>query len=80
MADEAKKNLIVTLSGDRPVHEVAKDLRAAGLDVDQILEYTGTVTGSALPQAAERLRNVSGVADVSADHPVDIGPPGAPIS
>ena len=80
MADEAKKNLIVTVSGDRPIHEVAKDLRAAGLDVDQILEFTGTVTGSAQSQAADKLRSVPGVADVSADHSVDIGPPGAPVS
>ena len=80
MADETKQALIVTVSGDRPIHEVAKDLRAAGLGVDQVLEFTGTVTGSAQPQAADKLRGIPGVADVSVDHPVDIGPPGAPVS
>lgn len=80
MADEAKESLIITMSGDRPIHQVADDLRAAGLDVDQVLEFTGTVTGSAQPQTAERLRSIPGVADVSKDHPVDIGPPGAPVS
>jgi hypothetical protein len=80
MADGAKQSLIITTSGDRPIHQVADDLRAAGFDVDQVLEFTGTVTGSAPPQAAEQLRNIPGVADVSKDHPVDIGPPGSPVS
>jgi hypothetical protein len=80
MAHEAKQALIITMSGDRPIRQVADDLKAAGLNVDQVLEFTGTVTGSALPQTAERLRSIPGVADVSDDHPVDIGPPGAPVS
>jgi hypothetical protein len=80
MANEAKQPLVITVSGDRPIQDVANDLRVAGLDVDQVLEFTGTVTGSAPPQTAERLRGVPGVADVSPDNPVDIGPPGAPIS
>jgi hypothetical protein len=80
MAKKEKQLLIVTLSGDRPIHEVADDLKAAGLSVDQVLTSTGTVTGSAPPEAVGRLRNVRGVADVSPDHPVDIGPPGSQIS
>ena len=72
--------MVITISGDRPIHEVANDLRSAGMDVDQVMEFIGTVTGSANPQTAERLRSVQGVADVSPDHPVDIGPPGAPVS
>ena len=80
MANEAKQSLVITTSGDRSIHDVANDLRAAGLEVDQVLEFTGTVTGSGHPQIAERLRSVPGVADVSPDHPIDIGPPGAPIS
>jgi hypothetical protein len=80
MAKKAKQLLVVTLTGDRPIDEVADDLRAAGLSVDQVLTSTGIVTGSAEPGATDRLRKVKGVADVSPDHPVDIGPPGAPIS
>jgi len=80
MAKKTKQAMVITVSGDRPIHEVAHDLRAAGLDVDQVLEFTGTVTGSAHPKNAERLRSVPGVVDVSPDHPIDIGPPGAPIS
>jgi len=73
-------SIIVTVSGDRPIHQVAKDLTAAGMNVEQVLEFTGTVTGSAHADATEKLRGISGVADVSADHPVDIGPPGADVS
>ena len=80
MPQEAKQLLVITLSGDRPIHEVAEDLRVAGLSVDQVLTPIGIVTGSAHPDAAERLRKVRGVADVSPDHPIDIGPPGASIS
>jgi hypothetical protein len=38
------------------------------------------VTGSADAKHVARLRRVKGVADVSADYPVDIGPPDAEIS
>jgi hypothetical protein len=72
--------LVVTLTGNRPIHEVAGDLKAAGLSVDQVLTSTGIVTGSAHPEAVARLRKVRGVGDVSPDHPVDIGPPGSQIS
>lgn len=80
MASETKQPLVITVSGNRPIHEVADDLKAAGLDVDQVLEFIGSVTGSALPKNMKRLRAVPGVIDVSADHPVDIGPPDATIS
>ena len=79
-AKDAKQPLIVTLTGDRPIDEVTDDLKAAGLTVEQVLTSTGIVTGSAPPEAATRLRKVRGVADVSPDHPVDIGPPGTSIS
>jgi hypothetical protein len=79
-AKTAKQSLVVTLTGDRPIHEVAGKLRAAGLTVDQVMESVGIVTGSAPPDATIRLRRVRGVADVSPDHPVDIGPPDAPVS
>lgn len=80
MAKKEKQPLVITLSGDRPIHEVAGDLKAAGLSVDQVLTSTGIVTGSAHPDAVERLRKIRGVGDVSPDHPVDIGPPGTSIS
>ncbi len=75
-----KRGVIITTSGERSIHEVANDLKAAGMDVDQVLESAGSITGSAEAHVTERLRRVAGVSDVSDDHPVDIGPPDAPVS
>ena len=80
MAKEKKRAVVVTLSGDCDVHEVVRGLKAAGLEIDQALAEIGVVTGSADADQLEKLREVRGVADVSPDHPVDIGPPGSPIS
>jgi hypothetical protein len=80
VATDTRQTFIVTLSGARPVQEVVNDLKAGGLEVDQVMDAIGTVTGSAKSQTLERLRQVNGVTDISPDHPVDIGPPGAPVS
>jgi hypothetical protein len=60
--------------------DVTRDLKAEGFKVEQVLNEIGVVTGSAASSSAAKLRKVAGVTDVSADHPVDIGPPGAPVS
>ena len=80
MAGKKNQRLVITISNERPIHEVAHDLRKAGLQVDQVLENIGSVTGSAETGTVKRLRSIPGVADVSPDHPVNIGPPGAPVS
>ena len=72
--------MIVTLSGDRAIHQVTRDLKAAGFTVKQVLEPSGIVTGHADDKNAAKLRRVRGVADVSPDHPVSIGPPNAEVS
>ena len=43
MKRKKKKSIIITISGDRSIHEVARDLKKAGLTVGQVLEFTGTV-------------------------------------
>jgi hypothetical protein len=80
MAKKQKQSFVVTVSGDHPIHEVARKLKASGFQVDQVMDAIGVVTGSALPTSLAKLRKVAGVADVSSDHAVDIGPPGAPVS
>jgi hypothetical protein len=80
MAKKQKQAFVVTVSGDHRIQKVAKELKAKGFEVDQVLDAIGVVTGSALPANVAKMRAVPGVTDVSADHPVDIGPPGAPIS
>lgn len=80
MPSKRKLPMVVTVSGDRSIHEIAKDLKESGFDVDQVLEFAGSVTGSAHPGSAKKLRAIRGVTDVTEDHPVDIGPPGALVS
>lgn len=75
MAD--KKDWIVTTSGDRPLHDVAKDLRKKGFQVDQVLEEVGSITGAGGDDIAEKARAIPGVTDVSSDMPIGIGPPEA---
>ena len=48
--------LIVTCSGDRPVHEVVKDLKDAGFQVSQVLDAIGSVTGSAPAKSKNTLK------------------------
>jgi hypothetical protein len=80
MAKKQKQAFVVTVSGEHGIEKVARALKAKGFEVDQILDAIGVVTGSALPGDVAEMRKIPGVKDVSADHRVDIGPPGAPIS
>jgi hypothetical protein len=74
------KRWVVTTSGDRPINDVASDIAAAGFAIDGVLQATGIITGSATDSVAEAVRAIPGVADVSPDQPVDIGPPNSPIT
>lgn len=69
------KSWIVTMSGDRPVEDVARDVVRSGLVVSGILDAVGVITGSASDKVAANLRKIRGVADVSPDVPMDLGPP-----
>ena len=77
MPTKKTKAMVVTISGDRSVHEVAKDLKAAGFEVGEVLDTIGSITGSGDPKKAKQFKGIRGVADVSDDHTIDIGPPGA---
>jgi hypothetical protein len=80
MAKIAKQSLVVTIAKGCHINDVARDLKAAGLQVEGVLNAIGVVTGRATAKSVARLRKVRGVADVSLDNTVDIGPPDAPIS
>jgi hypothetical protein len=81
MAKAAKQSVIVTVSKEHNINNVVRDLKAAGLEVEGApLEAIGVVAGRAGPKIIPRLRKVRGVIDVSPDHEVDVGPPGAPIT
>ena len=72
--DSAKK-WIVTISGNRLLNDVKKQLTETGFTVEQVLDQVGCITGSASDDIAARLRTIPGVADVSPDTDVGIGPP-----
>ncbi len=69
---------VVTLSSDRPLADLRADLAGAGFSVEQELAEIGVVTGRCDESAAGKIRALRGVADVSRDSPVGIGPPGSP--
>lgn len=71
----ARREWIVTVSGDRPIGAIAKDLGTAGLTKQQVLKEIGSITGAASDKDVAKLRKVRGVADVSPSEPINIGPP-----
>jgi len=73
------KKWIVTTSGKGSLSDVKKKLTESGFKVDKVLDEIGVITGTSSDDDVERLRKVAGVADVSPDEQVDIGPPDAPI-
>ncbi|WP_116453660.1 ketohydroxyglutarate aldolase [Blastococcus litoris] len=58
---------------------VVENLRASGLQVDQVLGTLGIVTGSAPDDALDALRGVEGVASVDAQLTHRLPPPDAPV-
>ena len=73
---DTRKRWTVTTTGDSPLREVAQHLRSAGFLIDQLLTEIGCITGTASDEVAARARQMPGVADVSPEAGVDIGPPG----
>jgi len=70
-----KTGWIVTTSAERPIAEVAKELAKAGFAIERTLDQIGVITGKSDEQAAGKVRAIRGVADVSPETRVDIGPP-----
>lgn len=68
---------VVTSTGKRPFAAFRKDLLDAGFTVDQAMEEIGVITGNSDEAVAKKLRSLDGVADVSPDGDIDIGPPGS---
>jgi hypothetical protein len=72
----ADKRWIVTTSGDRKIGEVSQELTRAGFSVDKVLDEIGSITGAASDAVAQKLSGLRGVADISPELQIDIGPPG----
>jgi hypothetical protein len=71
------KRITVTVSGDP--NAVAEQLRAAGMNVEQILSEVGIITGSAAADQLAALANVPGVVSVEAEQGFQLPPPDAEI-
>ena len=76
----AGKKWIITTSPDQSIEDVKKKVTQAGFSVDQVFDQIGSLSGTASDEVVDKLRSVKGVADVSPDHPIDIGPPDAPVT
>jgi hypothetical protein len=71
------RDWVITTSGDRSIEEIAGELARCGFQVDQVLSEVGLITGRATEDAVAKARKVAGVADVSANVSIDVGPPGS---
>lgn len=76
MADA--KRWVVTATPEHPLPEIAKALTEGGFAIHRRLDDIGVVIGSAEEDAVERIRRIPGVADVSPDEDIDLGPPDSP--
>ena len=74
------KEWVVTASGHRSIHDVAKDLAKHGFKVGEVFGEIGSLTGTADDGVAERARAIPGVSDISPVPQIDIGPPDADVS
>jgi len=59
--------------------DIAREAEAAGLRIEARLEAVGVLTGSAMPDAVERLRGIPGVEAVEEEREVRIAPPGSRV-
>lgn len=62
----------VRLSALRPRGDVVADLRAAGLQVERVLQSIGVVSGTVRADGLERLAGIDGVTSVERDRPVSV--------
>jgi hypothetical protein len=76
-----KMDVLVTLEDGQAERaaRVADDLRAAGLDVTQVMTEIGVVTGSVDRARLNDLAAVSGVAAVEQSREVRLPPPDEPV-
>jgi hypothetical protein len=73
--------VIVTVDADHlgRINEVVRQLRAAGMLVDQVLSTLGIVTGSVSSAQLVSLEAIPGVASVEEETSFQIAPPDADV-
>jgi hypothetical protein len=71
--------LSVTVDDGHAIEEVAAGLRARGMQVAQVLDGIGVITGSAPAETRDALAGVEGVASVDEQLTHQLPPPDAPV-
>jgi hypothetical protein len=71
------KRWIITVSGERKLADITKDLQTAGFIVEHVYENVGSIAGTGSEDTAKRLQSIQGIAAVSPDQSIDVGPPDA---
>jgi hypothetical protein len=71
--------LSVTVDDGHAIEEVAAGLRARGMEVAQVLDGIGVITGSAPDDVRRALATVEGVASVDEQLTHQLPPPDAPV-
>jgi hypothetical protein len=75
------KPIIVTVSDEKlkNIHEVAAQLAAKGMKVDQIMPATGIITGSSSAAKMPALKKVDGILSVEEEAIAYLPPPDSPV-
>ena len=69
----------MTVDDGHAIEEVAAGLRARGMEVAQVLDGIGVITGSASDDVRQALAAVEGVASVDEQLTHQLPPPDAPV-
>lgn len=75
-----EKRWVVTTSGNQSLSDIHKKLVDGGFKVDQVLTEIGVITGAAEDGVAEKVRQVTGVVDVSEELTVTLPPPDSEVT
>jgi hypothetical protein len=71
---EDHQNWLVTVDPQVDIARVSRVLSQSGFQVKQILSEVSCITGSAPGGKIPLFRKITGVVNISADFPVDLGP------
>jgi hypothetical protein len=80
MTPEPQHTWIISLALHQPMSPIALRVSQLGFVVQQQMEFAGVIVALGTDDQAEQARAIPGVADVSVDLPIDIGPPNALLS
>ena len=81
MTANKKKAVIVTLDDDHlnEFDKVTDHCRAAGLDVQESLDFLGQITGEIDPNQEDALRQIPGILSVEESKDVNLPPPDSDV-